>query len=134
MDIGSVLLLALTFAPLSSAQTTKPGNDLLVGDWRGDSICVVRPSACNDEKALYHITQIGGQAKHFSVQADKIVNGQAVQMGAMECDYAPEQHVLTCSTPKLALHLTLKGHSLEGTMNLADGTLWRKISLNKDGA
>lgn len=134
MNIRSILLLSTALAATSSAQTAKPDNDTLVGDWRGDSVCVVRPSACNDEKALYHIKQLGGQANHFSVRADKIVNGQAVEMGDMECGYAPEQHLLTCSTPKLVLHLTLKSNRLNGTMNLADGTLWRNISLKKDGA
>ena len=116
------------------AQTAKPEADALVGDWRGDSICVVRPSACNDEKALYHFKQLGGLPNRFSLQADKIVNGQAEEMGTMECSYAAEKHAVTCSTPRLVLHLTLKGKNLAGTMNLADGTLWRNISLKKDGA
>jgi hypothetical protein len=117
------------------AQSPEPehGEGALVGDWRGDSICMVRPSACNDEKALYHFKKMDAPNR-FLVQADKIVNGQAVEMGTMECDYAPEKHALTCSTPKLVLHLTLKGKALDGTMNLPDGTLWRNISLKKDGA
>jgi hypothetical protein len=130
-------LFAVTVFPfIASAQSAKPAADssALVGDWRGDSICVVRPSACNDEKALYHFKKLGDQPNRFSLQADKIVNGQAEEMGAMECSYAPEKHALTCSTPKLVLHLTLKGKNLDGTMNLSDGTLWRNISLKKDGA
>jgi hypothetical protein len=119
---------------LSSAQAAKPDAAALVGDWRGDSICVVRPSACNDEKALYHFKQLGGQPNRFALQADKIVNGQPEEMGAMECSYAPEKHAVTCSTPRLVLHLTLKGKSLDGTMNLSDGTVWRNITLKKDGA
>lgn len=134
--IRAMLFLAGIVATVT-AQSTKPAPDdsaLLVGDWRGDSICVVRPSACNDEKALYHFKQIGGQPNRFSLQADKIVNGQAEEMGTMECSYAPEKHAVTCSTPRLVLHLTLKGKGLDGTMNLSDGTLWRNISLKKDGA
>ena len=132
--IRAALFLAAVFATTATAQAGKPAADdsALVGDWRGDSICVVRPSACNDEKALYHIKQLGGQPSRFSVQADKIVNGQAVNMGTMECSYAPEKHVVTCSTPKLVIHLTLKGKNLDGTMNLSDGTLWRNITLRHD--
>jgi hypothetical protein len=134
--IRTTVLLAGVVATTAIAQSPKPASDdrALVGDWRGDSICVVRPSACNDEKALYHFKQIGGQPNRFSLQADKIVNGQAEEMGTMECSYAPEKHAVTCSTPRLALYLTLKGNSLDGTMNLTDGTLWRNISLKKDGA
>lgn len=123
---------ALLIVAIVLATTT--ADDALVGDWRGDSICVVRPSACNDEKALYHFKPLGGQPNRFSLQADKIVNGRAEEMGTMECSYAPEKHVVTCSTPRLTLHLKLDGKSLNGTMNRADGTLWRKINLKKDRA
>jgi hypothetical protein len=135
-QIRLALFAAAAFAGISaSAQTgkPKPDSDALLGDWRGDSICVVRESACHDEKALYHFKQLGSQPNRFSVQADKIVDGQAVEMGTMECSYAPENHAaVTCSTSKLVLHLTLKGMSLDGTMNLSDGTLWRNISLRHD--
>jgi hypothetical protein len=131
--IRAVLFLAGIVAT-ATAQSTKPAatSDSLVGDWRGDSICVVRPSACNDEKALYHFKQLGSQPNRFSLQADKVVNGQAEEMGTMECSYAPEKHAVTCSTPRLVLHLTLKGKSLAGTMNLSDGTIWRNITLRHD--
>lgn len=133
--IRAMVFLAAVVATAAIAQSPKPAADSssLVGDWRGDSICVVRPSACNDEKALYHFKKLGDQPNRFSLQADKIVNGQAEEMGTMECSYVPEKQAVTCSTPKLVLHLTLKGKNLDGTMNLSDGTLWRNISLKKDG-
>jgi hypothetical protein len=133
--IRAKVFLVAVVATTAIAQSPKPApgdSSALVGDWRGDSICVVRPSACNDEKALYHFKRLGDQPNRFSLQADKIVNGQAEEMGTMECSYAPEKHEVTCSTPRLVLHLTLKGKSLDGTMNLADGTLWRNITLRHD--
>src|SRR5262249_36516343 len=129
-------LAVITFAGISAAaQTTKPAQDdsaLLVGDWRGDSICVVRPSACHDEKALYHVKKPDSQPNTYSILADKIVDGKPEYMGTIDCTYAPEKHALTCNTPKLVLHLTLQGKSLNGTMNLPDGTLWRNITLRHD--
>jgi hypothetical protein len=124
----------LVVATCAFAQPAKPagGDSGLVGDWRGDSICVVRPSACNDEKALYHFKKISNQPNRFSLRADKIVNGQAEEMGAMECSFAPEENKVICSTAKLVLHLTLSGKNLDGTMNLQDGTLWRNITLRHD--
>src|SRR4029077_16651364 len=104
----------------------------LVGDWRGDSICVVHPSACHDEKALYHLKATPGSDHHYSLDADKIVDGKPEFMGSMECSYATEKRSLTCSTPKLSVHLVLDGRSLNGTMNLSDGTLWRNITLQHD--
>jgi hypothetical protein len=125
---------ATVAATTAVAQSTKPaaGDSSLMGDWRGDSICVVRPSACNDEKALYHFKKLGDQPNRFLLQADKIVNGQAEEMGSMECSFAPEKHVVTCSTPKLVLYLSSNGKNLDGTMNLPDGTVWRNITLHRD--
>jgi len=121
----------LTIAILASALSSQTAGDPLVGDWRGDSICVVRPSACVDEKALYHVKKLG-QPNRYSMQADKIVNGEPVNMGTTDCVFAREKQTLTCELPKGAIHLALRGTRLEGTMNLADGTLWRNISLSKD--
>src|SRR5215472_6999398 len=102
-----LLLLAATAA--LPAQTGKPVQDesaLLVGDWRGDSICQVRPSACNDEKALYRFKKLGNQPNRFSLDAFKVVNGEAVLMGdPIECSFAPEKHTVTCSAPKSTVQL-----------------------------
>ena len=128
------LLITAVFACVpAGSQTGAVDESALVGDWRGDSICVVRPSACNDEKALYRVKKREG-LNAYSVQADKIVDGKPVEMGTMECTFAPEKHQLTCSTPRLVLNLTLSGKKLGGTMNLRDGTVWRNINLKKDEA
>jgi hypothetical protein len=123
----------LIIAILASALSQQTAGDPLVGDWRGDSICIVRPSSCVDEKALYHVKKLG-QIDRYSLQADKIVNGEPVNMGTTDCVFAPEKRTLTCDLPKGAVHLSLLGTRLEGTMNLTDGTLWRNISLTKDQA
>jgi metallo-beta-lactamase class B len=114
-------------------ESGKTDEQQLVGYWRGDSICVVRPSACHDEKALYHVKKREG-VNAYSLQADKIVDGKPEMMGTADCTYAPEKRVLTCTRPNLVLHLTPQNKSLSGTMNLPDGTVWRNISLKKDGA
>ena len=121
----------LTIAILASALSSQTAGDPLVGDWRGDSICVVRPSGCVDEEALYHVKKLG-QPNHYSMQADKIVNGDPINMGSTDCVFAPEKKMLTCELPKGAIHLALRSTHLDGSMNLADGTLWRNISLSKD--
>src|SRR4051812_11957707 len=43
----------------------------LIGDWRGPSISLVKPSACHDEEALYHVR--AAATGQLSLQADKIV-------------------------------------------------------------
>jgi hypothetical protein len=118
---------------IAVAIATTPADDALVGNWRGDSTCLVRPSACVDEKSLYRIKKLD-QPNHYSVQGDKIVNGQPVNMGTFDCVFAPEKQELSCQLPKGAVHLALRGTRLKGAMSLADGTLWRNISLGKDSA
>lgn len=129
------LLVVLAATAALAAQMGKSVQDestSLVGNWRGNSICQVRTSACKDEKALYHFKELNDRPNHFYVEADKIVNGEAVQMGTIECSFAPEKHAVSCSTPKFTVQLTLNGKSLTGTMNLPDGTLWRNITLRHD--
>src|SRR5262249_23752042 len=45
---------AAMFIQAQSAKSD-PANALVMGDWNGTSICLVRPSACHDEEALYHV-------------------------------------------------------------------------------
>ena len=130
---GLLLLLSFGLGSGLFAQAGKPSPEAaLVGDWRGDSICVVHPSACHDEKALYRVKAGTGSPRGYTLDAYKIVDGKPDFMGDMECSYATEKRELTCSTPKLAVHLVLDGKSLNGTMNLSDGTLWRNITLQRD--
>ncbi len=128
--MNSALLIAAVLATMQSPNTA---DDALVGNWRGDSTCLVRPSACVDEKALYHIKKLD-QPNQYSVQGDKIVSGQPVNMGTFDCVFAPAKQDLSCQLPKGAIHLALRGTRLEGAMTLADGTPWRNISLGKDSA
>ena len=98
-----------------------------VGDWRGSSLCLVKPSACNDEEALYHV-KAGEKAGTFSLQADKIVNGTPEQMGPpAEC--SNKQEVLHCKFGRGYVDLTLQGDHLDGAMFLTDKTRWRELKL-----
>jgi hypothetical protein len=139
MKSGS-LLLALILVWTCSAQpqtSQKPTSDesVLAGDWRGDSICQVRPSACHDEDSLYHFTKVEGKPGAYSLKADKIVNGQAVTMGTSDCSYDAKAQALECSIPDRAiLRFTWEGKEMRGTMTLTDKTLWRKLTLKKVGS
>ena len=108
---------------------------VLVGDWRGDSICQVHPSACHDEDSLYHFSKVAGKPGAYSLKADKIVNGQAETMGTLDCSYDAKAQALECTIPERAiLRFTWEGTEMHGTMTLTDKTLWRKLSLKKVGS
>jgi hypothetical protein len=133
-----LLVLILASASLAQRQTSqKPTSDesVLVGDWRGDSICQVRPSACHDEDSLYHFTKMDAKPGAYSLKADKIVNGQPVTMGTSDCSYDAKAQQLECLIPGRAiLRFTWDSKEMRGTMTLTDKTLWRKLTLKKVGS
>ena len=141
MKLARLLLLALAIAALNSfaaaqgdARPTQqvPADDSTVlGDWRGESVCVVRDSACRNEDSLYHVTRLAGKPGWFSMKLDKIVDGKQVTMGTTECSYDSAKRALTCEFPRGVFRFTIQANKMTGTMNLTDGTLWRKIGLNK---
>jgi hypothetical protein len=104
----------------------------LVGEWHGDSICVVRESACRDEDSLYQISKIPEKTGQFSLMAAKIVDGKPITMGTSECTYHPKQRTLECPISKGSiLRFSVEGNAMHGTMTLADKRIWRQITLKK---
>jgi len=116
--------------------TSPQGADsALVGDWRGESFCVVRESACRDEESLYHFSQIPDKPGRYSLKADKIVESKPVTMGTSECTYDRAQHIIECAiSAGTTLHFTINSNTLQGTMTIQSNKLWRRITLKKVGA
>ena len=85
----AVILTTVSLGSTQKASGPKSGpNDVaLIGDWRGESICVVKPSACHDEESLYHVSPVPQKPGAFSLKADKIVNGRPVYMARVQCGY-----------------------------------------------
>jgi hypothetical protein len=109
--------------------------DSPVGTWRGQSTCLVKASACRDEDSVYRAAAVAKSETRVALAANKIVNGQEVNMGTSECSYSAATHVLNCPLPNGNLmRLALKGDTLDGTMTLADGTAWRTITLRRSPA
>jgi hypothetical protein len=132
--ILAVIALTSVVPLMGGASQTKPASSedyAFVGDWRGDSICVLRESACHDENSLYHVTQLTEKPGWFSMKLGKIVNGKPVTMGTQECSYDSTKKSLLCEFARGVMRFTVLGDRMEGTMSLTDGTLWRKITLKK---
>jgi hypothetical protein len=128
----TLLVLAVTW-PWSHhvAAQTKPAPDAspVLGDWHGTSLCLVKPSACHDEEALYHVKAAPDKPGGLTLLADKIVNGKPEFMGPSDCKYNAASRLLRCDFPKGYIELTLQGDRLEGAMFLPDKTRWREIKL-----
>ena len=100
------------------------------GDWHGDSICQQKNTACRDEKVIYHISAPDTAGK-ITVSADKIVEGQPVNMGKILFDYNREKQILRAEDGPRIWHFQIDGHAMHGTL-MASGTLVRKVELTKD--
>jgi hypothetical protein len=121
----------LCYVTFSAGQTKSAEHSAVVGDWHGTSLCLVKPSACHDEEALYHVRSAPDKPGKLAMQADKIVDGKPVVMGDSECRYDAAKKLLRCDFGRGYVELTLEGDRLEGAMFLTDETRWREIKLTR---
>jgi hypothetical protein len=120
------LVLCLAINP-GQAQTSKT-DTLLIGTWKGTSICQIKNSPCHDETVVYHISKKTG-IDSFYINASKIVNGVEEEMGILPFFYNEKPNLLI-STAYGIWTFTLEAAKLEGTL-LVRGELYRKIKVYK---
>jgi hypothetical protein len=117
---AAFILLVGSFAVLAAG---------IAGDWKGESICTIKTSPCHDEQVIYHISEPDAGGK-FTIRADKLVNGQPESMGDLDCTFhAPE---VKCLSRGATWAFTVSGNKMTGTLTLADGRLYRRVSVTKD--
>jgi hypothetical protein len=129
--IRTAVFFAVAFVLARSAFAQSPAaapNPL--GVWRGTSLCLVRPSPCNDEVAVYRITRTntGGG---LSVDARKIVKGKEEDMGVLDCSFAAPAAQITCKMSNGVWRFTIRGDSLVGDLRLPDNTKYREIQASR---
>ena len=105
-------------------------DDTLVGNWTGTSICQAKNTACKDENVVFHILK-GNTADLFRVDADKIVDGKAIDMGELDFTLNKATHTLTCVYPGGTWVLVAKGTHIDGTLTMRDNVLFKKLSLTR---
>ena len=131
MKIVFVIALSI-FAALSRAQEIRTANDsLLIGTWKGTSICQIRPSACNDEIAVYHITK-GDRANTYHMLMNKVVNEKEEEMGTLDYDFDVAKQTLSSSDHefKTVWNFHVAGNRMEGTL-VYQNKIYRIIKLSK---
>lgn len=97
-----------------------------VGIWRGTSVCLVRPSACNDEIVVYRIAHTKA-ADSLTVDARKIVRGEEQEMGVLTCRFTSPNGPLTCAMPQGTWQFRVRNDSLVGELRLSDNTKFRDV-------
>jgi hypothetical protein len=103
---------------------------LLVGDWQGESKVAASNTAARDEVVVWHIAR-GPEPGKLTVTADKMVDGRAIAMGALQFRYDPAQRTILCENERGVWKLTLRESTLEGTLTLPDQTVFRRVSLER---
>jgi hypothetical protein len=102
--------------------------DCFIGEWHGDSTCVAKNTACRDETVVYRIA--AGKSGYASVSADKIVNGEAVNMGTLE--FRHDHDSLICEYAQGVWRLKMDHGKIQGTLTRSDGTVFRLVELRKE--
>ena len=128
---STLLYFLITYLVINSSQAQtglNKADTLLIGTWKGTSICQIKNSPCHDESVVYHISKKTG-VDSFYVNASKIVNGMEEEMGILPFVYNKKTNQFT-STAYGIWTFNIEGHKLEGTL-LVRGELYRKIKLNK---
>jgi len=116
--VGSPLIAQQQHA---TKQATSP-----VGTWRGTSLCLVRPSSCNDEIVVYRVTRLHARDS-VSLDARKIVNGKEEEMGVLGCRFRPADARIECGLRNGVWRFVVRGDSLTGELRLPDGTKFRDV-------
>ena len=104
----------------------------ITGTWRGNSECVLKNSPCRDEINVYRFSEIAGKPGWFSGIGSKLVDGKEISMGTLEWNYDAEKHMLRSEDSGATFRLVVEGSRIEGSLTLADNTVYRRIHLKKD--
>jgi hypothetical protein len=126
----ALLIAALAIVSVAHSQASDDASRF-AGTWRGLSVCVAKNTACHDETAVYRVQKLP-TPDHVMISADKVVSGNAINMGKLEFHYDRQSKSWLCQYPQGLWRLTLAGANLNGTLTQPDGTLYRKITLHKD--
>lgn len=134
VPVIATLLLACSAMPARSRcqESDAAPTDELAGVWRGNSVCTVKDSPCHDEVNVYRISTIPSKPTKFLVSADKIVDGKEEVMGTGEWTYDQGTHSLVYEFPRGVFRLKISGTRIAGELTLPDGTLYRRIYLEKE--
>jgi hypothetical protein len=130
---GSALLLGILVVADFAAGKHQAviAQSVISGMWRGDSECVVKNSSCHDEVNVYRFSEVIDRPNWFSGTGSKVVNGREVTMGTLEWQYDPKSHILESKNPNGDFRFLVADQKMEGSLILADATVYRLIHLAK---
>ena len=109
---------------------TEEARSTIAGVWSGHSVCEDKNSPCHDEVNVYRFSSVPGSPYEFRVTASKVVDGKEIVMGTGEWKYDEKTKVVESEKP--AIRLTIDRGKMEGALRLPDGSVYRRIYLEKE--
>lgn len=104
-----------------------------LGMWEGESLCTVPDSPCHDEHVVYEIKADPKTQGNITTDAFKIVNGEKLFMGRLNCTWSETDSVLSChyrADDDWSFKVTR--NEMKGTLHIKqERQLYRKVSLTK---
>jgi hypothetical protein len=124
----AAIVVAILLAPQAGAQSPSQQQAATtpVGVWRGTSVCLVRPSPCNDEVVVSRIAQ-SKAADSLTMDARKIVRGEEQEMGVLSCGFTLPTGPMTCAIPHGTWLFRVRNDSLVGELRTPDNTKFRDV-------
>jgi hypothetical protein len=133
--LGTTLITMLAATVMAGEPDRKgptEGVSQLLGKWRGSSSCVARNTSCHEETVVYNLSNFKDKPGYVSINADKIVNGAAVNMGTLEFRYDHAERMLVCEYSQGVWRIKVSDGKMEGSLTLPDGTEFRRVMLRKE--
>ena len=121
-----IVVASIATCEASAQSPPQPSAVGAVGTWRGTSVCLVRPSPCNDETVIYRIASSKG-VDSLTIDARKIVRGEEQEMGVLACRFTARGGDVVCVLPLGVWHFTVRNDSLTGELRLKDNTRYRDV-------
>jgi hypothetical protein len=114
---------------LLSIPATADELERFLGEWHGESICLAQGPICNAETMVYRIARHSGEAGYATVSANKLLNGNLVNIGTLE--YRHQNNELMCEYWLFVWRMKLYGNKMRGTLEKSDSTLIRRVTLER---
>lgn len=102
-----------------------------VGDWKGNSICMMANSGCHNEKVVWHIAKAPERPGWMVVRGERLENGKPVVMGALQFQWEAGSHTLTSEGEQGIWRLKQNGERLEAALVRADQAIFRRVFLTR---
>jgi hypothetical protein len=103
----------------------------IAGSWTGESLCTGVRSACKDEHVIWTFKAPDSAGKVWA-SAEKVVDGQRINMGSGDYEYDKANSTLSQKIPLGIWKLVVKKNTIEGTLTLNEGGIARRMTLKKD--